>query len=158
MKIICFTGHRKDCQLSIEYIIKKLNQLINKINDDILFISGGAEGFDTISALSVIKLKEKYPNIKLEMAIPFKEYRNDLEFKKILYNADVINYIDEIKGYTNPIVPIGKYHMGKLFASNRYMVDKSDIIIAFWNNKQKGGTYETINYSKLKNKKLLFIK
>ena len=126
--------------LTIKRVVNKLNQLINKINDDILFISGGAERFDTISALSVIKLKEKYSNIKLEMAIPFNEYRNDLEFKKILYNADVVNYIDEIKVYTNPIVPIGKYHMGKLFARNRYMVDKSDIIIAFWNNKQKGGT------------------
>lgn len=31
---------------------------------------------------------------------------------------------------------------------DRYMVDKSDFVIAVYNGQQKGGTYYTINYAK----------
>lgn len=154
---ICFTGNR-ECYLNVAKIEHKLTQLIKKLNtDNILFISGGAEGFDTLTALAVIKLKGKYKNLKLELAIPFKEYRSDSKFKYILNNSDIITYVDNIIGYKNPIVPIGKYHMGKLFSRNRYMIDKSKIVIAY-SNKKSGGTCEAIKYSKLNKIKLLYIK
>lgn len=37
---------------------------------------------------------------------------------------------------------------------NRYMVDKSDIVIAVFYGIEKGGTWHTINYAQ-KNKKLI---
>ena len=37
------------------------------------------------------------------------------------------------------------------------MVDKSDLVIAVWNGKESGGTWNTIQYAKSKGKKIHFI-
>ena len=33
-----------------------------------------------------------------------------------------------------------------------YMVDNSDLVLAFWNGKESGGTYYTLSYAKKKDK------
>ena len=38
---------------------------------------------------------------------------------------------------------------------NEYMVDKSDLVIAFWNGEESGGTWNTINYAERKGKQLV---
>ena len=40
---------------------------------------------------------------------------------------------------------------------NRYMVDKSDIILAIWNGEKSGGTWNTIEYAQKKGKKIIYI-
>ena len=38
-----------------------------------------------------------------------------------------------------------------MFKRNRYMVDKSQMVIAVFNGEEKGGTWYTIKYAKNKN-------
>lgn len=68
-------------------------------------------------------------------------------YARILERADKVTYVSD--KYTN-------FCMQK---RNQYMVDHSDIVFAFWNeNKTSGGTYNTIQYAKKKNKQLeLFV-
>lgn len=37
------------------------------------------------------------------------------------------------------------------------MVDRSELVVAFWGGKEFGGTFNTIKYAKRKNKKIEFV-
>ena len=39
---------------------------------------------------------------------------------------------------------------------NEYMVDNSDLVLAFWNGEESGGTYYTLSYAKKKNKRVFY--
>lgn len=81
-KICCVTGHRpggfpwdyndKTCPEHREYLQTMhtlLEKLITEQGFD-FFVCGGAIGVDTDFAETVLCLKEKYPRIKLEIAVP----------------------------------------------------------------------------------------
>ena len=71
----CFSGHRIisiDKYPKIKKHLKK--ELAKLINQGIQYFGcGGALGFDTLAALTVISLRKKYPQIKLIMVLPCKE-------------------------------------------------------------------------------------
>ena len=72
MKVACFSGHRElpdDCT----ELKKNLKETITKLIVEegvIHFGAGGALGFDQLAAEMVIKLRRKYPFIKLSMVLP----------------------------------------------------------------------------------------
>lgn len=109
------------------------------------FISGMAIGVDMDFAEIVLRLRNTYP-ITLECAIPcpnqtLKWNDNDnLRYETILKRADNVNIISE------------RYTPECMLKRNRYMVDKSEVVIAVFNGVEKGGTWYTIKYAKNKNK------
>lgn len=71
-KICCFAGHSNI--YDTDNIKKKLDALIEKliIEENVSEFWVGAYGdFDYISASSIRKLKERYPDIKLNLVIPY---------------------------------------------------------------------------------------
>ena len=64
-KVVCFAGHRHDFRnIGIEDKLEKaIVDLIEK--GYTIFYDGGKGAFDQISAHIVIKLKDKYPHIKI---------------------------------------------------------------------------------------------
>ena len=68
----CFTGHRVIPSDIMEELKEKTYNEVKKLIEAGVdtFICGGAIGYDTMAALIVLRLKEKYPNIKLVIAIP----------------------------------------------------------------------------------------
>lgn len=156
IKNCCCTGHRPkgfpfsygiDTQRRKAY----LHMLEQKIELAITeygitnFISGMAVGVDMDFAETVLKLRNKYP-ITLECAIPCPNQTlkwNDadkLRYEGLLKFADEVNVISE------------RYTPECMLKRNRYMVDKSDLVIAVFNGIEKGGTWYTINYAKKENK------
>ena len=156
MKTCCCTGHRPkgfpfkygiDKQKHKTYL-KTLEQKIKLAVTDYgitNFISGMALGADLDFAETVLKLRNKYP-ITLECAIPcpnqtLKWNSTDiLRYENILKRADNINLIS--KQYTPEC----------MLERNRYMVDKSELVIAVFNGIEQGGTWYTISYAKKENK------
>ena len=143
-RICCFTGHRKIENAKVYPLSQKLEEAVvylieNKGVTD--FRAGGARGFDNLASLAVLKLKKKYPNIKLHIMLPCKNHskyfrRFDREtFDFVLENADSVTYVNE------------KYNKGSMFARNRALVDGSDVCIAYL-NALSGGTYYTVNYAR----------
>ncbi len=156
MKTCCCTGHRPkgfpfkygtDKQKHDDYL-QELEQKIKLAITEygiINFISGMALGVDLDFAEIVLKLRNKYP-VSLECAIPCPDQtskwndKDKLRYENIIKRADKVNLISE------------RYAPDCMLKRNRYMVDKSELVIAVFNGIQKGGTRYTINYAKSKNK------
>ena len=110
-KTCFFTGHRKIAQSKIEIVKAQLADNIEKMITEYgvnTFIDGGALGFDTIAAETVIEMREKYQNIKLVMYLPcygqskmWKE-SEQFRYRMVLSKADKIIYITE-SVYTDEI-------------------------------------------------------
>ena len=104
---------------------------------------------DTDFAEAVLQAKKQHKYIMLEIALPCRN--QDLKWSKddkkryaeILKSADVVNALSE--SYTSSCMQ----------KRNEYMVDKSDIVLAFWNGEESGGTWNTINYAERKSKQLI---
>ena len=114
------------------------------------FISGMAVGVDLDFAETVVKLKNDFP-ITLECAIPCPNQtlnwydKDKLRYDSILKRADNVKLVSE------------RYTAECMLKRNRYMVDKSELIIAVFNGIKKGGTWYTINYAKKENKVIVLI-
>ena len=107
-KSICFTGHRdmKDKAETKE----KLTEIIEKYIQSgyNTFFAGGARGFDNLAADIVLGFKEKYPDIKLVIVLPFPNHYNHeknwtsdeiKEYKSVLKRADeIITLLKEYEG------------------------------------------------------------
>lgn len=149
----CCTGHRPKGfpfiygGSSEKYFIylQKLRKIILKAIKEYgvtHFITGMAEGVDLDFAEIVLSLRKKYKTIKLECAIPYStqnfgfDWESDYRYARILKLANEVNYITKT------------YQKGCCLKRDRYMVDKSDFVIAVYNGQQKGGTFYTIRYAK----------
>ena len=143
-KTVCFTGHRV---ISAEDMPVVMSRLYSLMAEHILrgyknFICGGAVGFDTLAAESVIGFKARFPHIKLILCLPCRDQTakwasvSDLaKYKEILGKADEVEYIQPF--YTD----------GCMHKRNRWMVDNSSVCVSFL-KQRRGGTLYTYNYAK----------
>lgn len=143
-KTVCFTGHRhlsepfKDVEERLYSTIKDCIE-----NGAHTFITGGAIGFDTIAAQTVIRLRGEFPHIKLALALPCPPEQQTLKWsaeQKRVYNA-IYEQADFMK------IVSDRYTNDCMFARNRLMVDRSGIIVSYI-RKNSGGSCYTVNYAR----------
>ena len=140
----CFTGHR-EITLPVETIQYNLEkQLKELISFGVIYYgAGGALGFDTIAALTVIKLRQIYPQIKLIMVLPCKEQTKGWNSNDIgIYNY-ILNKADKVV-YTSE-----NYYPGCMHKRNRALVSDSDFCIAYITQTTGGSAY-TVELAKKK--------
>lgn len=145
----CFSGHRSIPFFETLEITLKIKKEIEKLIKDGYnrFICGGALGFDTICALSVLKAKKNHPEIKLILALPCEDQTEKWQQK----DKDVY---EKIKKESDQVIYLSKsYYKGCLLKRNRYMVDNSSCCIYFL-NKDYGGTAYTVRYATEKGLKM----
>lgn len=100
----CFTGHRKIPLDQLESVTQRLRDaVIASIKDGYLYFgAGGALGFDTLAAQTVLDLKKDYPQIKLILVLPCKTQargwkQEDIEeYNRIMKAADKVVYTSQI--------------------------------------------------------------
>lgn len=142
IKTCAFTGHRElGYDFSAKAFEKEIAELIERGAE--IFYNGMARGFDLFAAETVVKLKKKYPQIKLVACVPCLEQekgfseRDKTRYKKILSKADKKVVLSEY------------YYSGCMLARNRYMADRADVLVAYC-KKQTGGTAYTVEYFRKK--------
>ena len=160
-KICCVTGNRPqkfpwkygEGKAHKKYLAEMTRQIENLIDSGYTyFISGGAIGVDMDFADAVIQARKQHTDIILEIAVPCRNQNlmwnidDKMRYAEIHKSADIIN------------IPSESYTAFCMRKRNEYMVDKSNLVIAFWNGEESGGTLNTINYAKRKGKQLLIIK
>ncbi len=152
-QICCFTGHRIIKKNIIPLIKQNIAIEIRKLITQgvTYFIVGGALGFDTLAAQTVLDLKKDYPQIKLILAIPCEDQADKWNYKdKTIY--------EYIKNQADKVIYISKeYEKECMLKRNRFMVDNSNFVIAAWDGRKRGGTYYTLNYAKKLNKQIILV-
>lgn len=149
-KTCCFTGHRIIPKAEISTIKTKLKKaIIELINDGVIYFgTGGALGFDTIAAQTILDLREEYPQIKLILVLPCKNQtakwkQSDIDmYEYIISQADKCVYTSE------------NYYDGCMQKRNRHLIDNSSYCICYLTHK-RGGTFYTYNYAKKNGLKII---
>ena len=136
-----FTGHR---------IIRtgdgeRLEQDLYNLLEDLIirrgykyFGNGGALGFDLLAADVVLRLREKYPQIKLIMVLPYPDQTGKWmdtkevdKYNKILRKADKISIVSQ------------SYIKNCYALRNKKLVSNSSLLISYCYN-PKSGTGQTV--------------
>ena len=147
----CFTGHRPNslpCGYSEEHpaCIKIKTQLRRMIvgliekKNVTHFIAGAALGVDMWAMEIVLELKEKYPGITLEAAVPCRSQaakwnaKSKERYERLLSLCDKVTIVQE------------NYTPDCMMKRNEYTVTNSDYVVAVWNGKPSG-TGNTIKYA-----------
>ncbi|MBE7088658.1 MAG: DUF1273 family protein [Clostridiales bacterium] len=138
-----FSGHRLvGTDLDLNLLCRVIENLIN-FRGVTNFFCGMAKGFDLIAGECVIKLKEKYPNIKLFACVP---HQGQADY----YCAEDKRRYAEILHSCNEIFTLSThYYNGCMLYRDRYMVERTQFLVCFLREK-KGGTFYTYNYAKKK--------
>lgn len=145
-KTCCFTGHRNIPEHKKEAIKEALKvEIVKLINQGVCFFgAGGALGFDTLAAQTVIELKEQYPHIKLILVFPC--YNQTIRWKE----QDVKVY-EDIKSKCDKFIYTSSEYDGQcMMKRNRHLVDNSKYCVCYL-TKTTGGSVYTVNYAKTNN-------
>ena len=136
IKSCIFTGHR---ELGEDFSVRKLRKEIEKLIEKGVdtFYNGMAIGFDLISAETVLKIKKKYPHIKLSLCIPC--YGQE----KLFSEKDKKRYIKIYKKADEKIILSDSYYKGCMLVRDEYMAERADVMITYC-KKEKGGTAYTV--------------
>ena len=142
----CFTGHRTILPQHVQILPSLVYDKIIELHKQgyVNFLAGGALGFDTICAQSVLLAKAKYPDIRLILVLPCKNqtYRwkqSDIDiYNDILRRADKTIYTSEL------------YSKTCMFKRNDFLVNYTSYCISY-QYKSTGGTAYTVNLASSNN-------
>ena len=139
----CFTGHRViPAAVGEELKLRLRAEIENLINrGTLVFIAGGALGFDTLAAQAVVALKSKYPFIKLVLALPCGSQSESWSgthrkvYDELLSACDLVHYVSY--SYTNDCMRL----------RNEFMVKHAAYCVCYL-RRESGGTAYTVRYAR----------
>lgn len=117
-----------------------LDEQLRELKPDIA-ITGMADGVDTIFA--ELAMKQHIPFVA---ALPWKKRWEDYT----QYYQDLLRAAKEV------IYACDEYSKECFFIRDKIMVDAADMVLAVWDGKQWGGTWETIEYALSQGKEVRF--
>ena len=150
MKSCCFTGHRfvpeeEKTALRIELDVT-VRRLIKEGVEE--FYCGGARGFDTLAAETVLHLKKTYPFIQLNFILPctdqtrFWGKADQQKYSYLLAHSDDVHCLYE------------GYRPHCMHERNRELVNASQTCVCYL-KEQDGGTAYTVAYAAKNHKRII---
>lgn len=138
-----FTGHRNLTAEQMGAVEPELKRLIALLASHHVhtFVTGGALGFDTLAALTVLRLRQTdFDYIRLVLALPCADQAARWS------PADRALY-EEIKSKADEVCILSPtYSAGCMQKRNRYMVDRSSYLIGYI-ARPSGGSFQTLQYA-----------
>lgn len=139
----CFTGHRHLSENQKKEIAERLERaVVSLIHSGYLYFgAGGALGFDTLCAKTILRLRQSYPGIKLILVLPCVSQadrwrpEDKAVYREIMEQADKVVYTSQ------------EYTRDCMFKRNRHLVDNSSVCICY-QTKETGGTAYTVEYAR----------
>ena len=145
--IISFAGHSYvPSGAGVKATVKeKIRELING-EDSAEFYLGGYGDFDNLCACACRELKREYPNIKVVYISPY----------MTLSEQEKIKEMEKFRLFDQFIYPPIESVPPKfaIIKRNEWMVNNSDVIIAYVKHKS-GGAYRTLRYAAKKKKAII---
>ena len=135
-----FTGHRFYDVSQREFIQERLTSAISEAYDHGIrnFISGFALGIDLMAVQLVQSLKCNLPGISLTAAIPFEGQAERYN----IYDKRVYRRLLEL---ADKVIVLSDCYYPRCFLDrDEFMVDNASYLIAYYDGREKGGTYYTV--------------
>lgn len=141
-KICSFSGHRSIPASQLPQLTKHLEaELLQLIRYGFTeFRAGGALGFDTLAAQTVLRLREQRPQIRLVLYLPCKTQANRWTQEQQAVYQDIMKRADDC------IFTSESYCPGCMHKRNRALVDGSHLLLCYL-AKPTGGTAYTVQYA-----------
>ena len=135
----CFTGHRDVPLAERGELMRRLNATVRELiaRGYRYFGAGGAVGFDTMAAQTVLDLRREFPQIKLILVLPCGDQASRFppadafEYRRILGEADKVAVLHD------------RYVPGCMLERNRRLVEYSSVCVAYC-RRENGGTAYTL--------------
>lgn len=133
---VAFTGHRHYDGRADEALYALLEELYRRGYR--CFLSGMAWGFDLAAAEQVVRLRQRYADVRLVAVEPFAGFRR-------LFRGDAAERYDNVISCADERICVGEDTGTKgYFARNRYLVEHASYIVAWWDGIKRGGTHYTV--------------
>lgn len=147
----CVTGHRSIPAEQLGPVRQALERELDHAIADgcTAFLSGFAEGTDLLFAELVAEKMAENPALRLEAAIPYQGRLDAL--RKAARTGALLARCAEIH------VAAAAYLPSVYAKRNRYMVERSDRVIAVYDGRAKGGTAGTVRLARAMGKDLRLI-
>lgn len=151
-KTCCFTGHRQLPERNKMEIQARLEDVVVSLihSGYLYFGAGGALGFDTLAAQTVLRLRKSYPQIKLILVLPCISQADRWAPEDVRTYREIMKQADKVV-YTSQ-----DYSPGCMFKRNRHLVDHSSACI-YYLTKKSGGTAYTDEYARERRLKIFNI-
>lgn len=147
MTNITFAGHREIYDTKLIVKIENIIREFLKSDTAFRFYTGGMGNFDDICSQVVRKIKKEYPNVDIELILVIPYFTDTLNKYNVLYNKlyDSIIYPEEL---------INCHYKSAIQKRNRWIVEKSDIVLSYVHFSY-GGAYKTVKYAEKLKKKII---
>ena len=141
-KTCSFSGHRRISKDKQSWLRVRIAQEIQRLAEKgvFCFVCGGALGFDTLAAQTVLELRQSNADLHLLLILPCRDQthgwsaRDIAVYQSILEQADQVCYTEE------------RYSAGCMHKRNRALVDCSNWCVCYLKN-TRGGTRYTVDYA-----------
>jgi uncharacterized phage-like protein YoqJ len=137
VRTVCFTGHRV---IPVQHALRLPDLLDSAITSLVergatVFRAGGAVGFDTVAALKVLELRERYPQMRLELILPCRDQTKHWSQE----DAQVYAYI--LAAADSHRFLFDSYVDGCMLERDRRLVSGSDVCVAYLTRSHGGTAY-----------------
>ena len=142
-KTCCFTGHRVMSDQEKQIAAVRLRQVIAALVKEgvVYYGAGGALGFDTLAAQTVLELKKEYPQLGLILVLPCEDQTRN-------WRSEDIKIYEDIKARCDKVVYVSRrYTPDCMYKRNRHLVDHSGTCICYL-KRDTGGTAYTVGYAR----------
>ena len=103
--------------------------------------AGGARGFDSLAAQTVLDMKKEYPQLRLILVLPCEDQTRG-------WHSEDIAVYEDIKRRSDKVVYVSReYTPDCMHKRNRHLVDHSGTCICYL-TKTFGGTAYTVDYAR----------
>jgi uncharacterized phage-like protein YoqJ len=154
--VVAVTGHRdivvtEALKVTVKHYLKDVVQKY----DEVVLLSPLAVGADILVAQIFLNLKEEYPQLRLEVPLPFTLTSYLQNYTKEEEKVFSMLFNEASSSYVVPQTMKQSYqNLGV------YLVTHADVLLALWdgtNNALAGGTADVVTYAKSQNKPLKHI-
>ncbi len=144
---VSFFGHRRVEQtVKVEEQIEEVIWQILKTNTFVNFLVGRNGEFDQLVSSTIRRIQKVQENCFHTLILPYStaEYHNNAE--------NFHDYYDQVEICDDKVYP-----KAAIQKRNREMVERSDFVV-FYVTREHGGAYQTYQYARKQQKKILLIK
>lgn len=145
-RCVCFTGHRTLYEDAGELRARVERNLEALVREGVTTcLCGGAAGFDLLCGEAVLSRADLGLSLVLAVPCPGQDMYYATEDKR--------RYAHLREGAAEVVVLAQRYHRYCMMVRNRFMVDHAKYVVCYL-RKESGGTYQTREYARLKNRVL----